>query len=127
MSYASEAQALHDAYMRGVKRLAESAFIEVVKPFCDRHGLWFVQKMNHFEGDKFFGRPYETLEEAAPNSNDWDEYLDYAEVREDSPECKPPKGYQRVREIIDKPLPGEDEIGLRWYMPEYKPGRKEQP
>jgi hypothetical protein len=118
----SEVQALHDKYIAGLKAIARRVQLEVVNPFCDRHGLWFVQRKNAWVGDFVFGFPGKP----APNSGDWDEWLENVGYR--VPKNKPPAGYARVHEIIDEPIPGQmDEEGLRYFMEEYKPKRKSKP
>lgn len=112
-----EVQDLYDRYIADLTAIARKVQLEVVNPFCDRHGLWFVQRMNAWGGDLMFGTPGNP---DAPTSSDWNDWLGgYGDHR-----SKPPTGYACVREIIDEPVPGQEGDGLRFFMQEYKPERK---
>ncbi len=118
-TYQECVEALHAKYIEKLKATALEAFEADVKPFCDRHGLWLVQEMNQYTGNKFFGTPGD----ATVTSSDWDDYLDDPKLREASPELRPPEGYAELREGVFFDLPGGGDIGwsLLWLMPEYKP------
>jgi len=112
----TKVKAAHKTYMDEVQRLANQVFLGEVLPFCRRYDLRFVRRLNAFKGDKFFYDP------ANPSvgSSEWDDWLDHDDLRDEMPECKPPPGYSALRCVIDKPLPNEDELCLRYFMPEHR-------
>lgn len=125
-NYTMEAALAHYDYEEEVKAIAARAFNEHVIPFCDKHGLWLVQAMNAYEGDKVFGWPGER---ERGTSTDWDDFLKnpvwYKDTYLEKDWPKLPEGYEEMMKLVNQPLPHDDETSLLWYMPEYKPERKE--
>lgn len=118
VSYKEVVEKLYAVHINALEKLAQDAFDKFIKPFCDRHGLWLVQKMNDFAGSKILSKPG-----GVSTNENWDDYLDDPRYRDVCPEMAPPEGYAELREGVFFDLPGGGDTGwsLLWFMPEYKP------
>lgn len=126
---------LAERHEQRLEALAELARTEIVIPFCDRHGVWFVSGMGVYSFEKLIGKPGQVGHEAI-TSMDWDQFMDGgypAAAGSDDPEDRewlearrPPEGYEAVREVVELEVPGTQAWGgvtgtLGLYMQDYKP------
>lgn len=130
---------LHEAHEQRIEALAAKARAEIVIPFCDRHGVWFVSGMGVWSFEKLLGKPIKPGEPGEPGdritSLDWDQFMDegfaatdseFPEDREWVEQRRPPEGYAAVREVVELEVPGTQAWGgvtgtLGLYMEDYKP------
>ena len=81
-----------------IKNFAYFAQVMILNPFCDKHGLKFIQGMGAF-----------TLVSLDPTEaeffdcNDWDAYIDgnYGQYGDDHADQCPPDDYVVVREVLN--------------------------